>query len=239
MNYSDQESTVNIQSFLTFTLITSLVISPSLALAANPISTQTKDSAQKKVHAGQLMTQQEITEMRSKIRLAKTPEEREEIRKKNHQSMKKRAKKQGVTLADKQLTKRDKKESTSSENTLDQRQLISLNRAQENHVLTEMRNLLSGTQAIIAGLATDDMESVAKQAKLLGMGMKKKPEDELQSILPEAFMIQGKSVHLAFDSIANDAEDKKDSKNTLQQLSDALKICQGCHESYRIEIKNN
>ncbi len=127
---------------------------------------------------------------------------------------------------------------TSSGNEFDQRQALPLNQKQQAHVLTEMRSLLAGTQAIIAALATDDMEAVAKHARPLGMGMKKKPENKLQNVLPKAFMMLGKSVHRDFDSIADDAELLKDSKHTLLQLSETLKTCQGCHESYRIEVSN-
>lgn len=77
-----------------------------------------------------------------------------------------------------------------------------------------MRSLLAGTQAIIFALATNDMETVAKNARLLGMGMKK-PENNLHNMLPKTFIMQGKSVHMAFDSIADDAKRIKNSKYTL------------------------
>jgi hypothetical protein len=123
-------------------------------------------------------------------------------------------------------------------NEFDQRQMLPLNQAQQAHVLKEMRSLLAGTQAIVAALADDDMEAVATQARLLGMGMKKKPENKLHGILPKAFMMQGKALHSAFDNIADDAESVKDPKHTLRQLSETLSLCQGCHEMYRIEANN-
>ena len=121
-------------------------------------------------------------------------------------------------------------------NEFDQRQTIMLNEAQQAHVLTEMRSLLSGTQAIVAALAADDLQAVTQHARALGMSMKQKPENKLQTVLPEAFMLLGKSVHRDFDKIADDAERVKDPKHTLRQLSETLKQCQGCHESFRIDV---
>jgi len=126
----------------------------------------------------------------------------------------------------------------SNANEYDQRQALPLTQAQQAHVLTEMRSLLAGIQGIVSSLVTDDMEGVAKHARPLGMAMKENPENKLHGVLPKAFMMQGKSVHMAFDSIADDAERIKDSKHTLKQVSETLQKCQGCHESYRIEISD-
>ena len=121
-------------------------------------------------------------------------------------------------------------------NEFDQRQTIMLNEAQQAHVLTEMRSLLGGTQAILAALAADDMQAVAQHARPLGMSMTQKPENKLHAVLPEAFMMLGMSVHRDFDKIADDAEVVKDPKHTLRQLSETLSRCQGCHENYRIDV---
>ncbi len=129
---------------------------------------------------------------------------------------------------------------TTANNTkmFDQRQTVLLNPPQQAHVLSEMRRLLAGTQVIVTALATNDMERVTKQARLLGMQMKKKPENKLQNILPKTFMLQGKEVHMAFDRIADDAKSMKDPKHTLTQLGEALGTCTACHEMYRIEAIN-
>lgn len=55
---------------------------------------------QETIYGSQIMTQQERNEYRTKMRAAKTAEEREQIRKEHHERMKERAKAQGTTLAD-------------------------------------------------------------------------------------------------------------------------------------------
>jgi cytochrome c556 len=116
----------------------------------------------------------------------------------------------------------------------DKRQVLTVNEMQRNHVLTEMRALLSGTQAILAALAKDDMKAVAEAAKPLGMGMAHKAEDHLKGALPKEFMQLGMTVHQDFDQIAADAETKKDSKHTLKQLSESMAKCTACHEGYQL-----
>ncbi len=63
--------------------------------------TQDKDQIQdRQIYGSQLMTQQERNEYRTRMRAAKTAEEREQIRKEHHEQMKARAKEKGVTLPD-------------------------------------------------------------------------------------------------------------------------------------------
>lgn len=83
-------------------LATALSLSTGFALAADQTPAQEKAQAQKQepVYGSQLMTQQERTEHRAKMRAAKTAEEREQIRKEHHEAMKERAKVRGVTLPD-------------------------------------------------------------------------------------------------------------------------------------------
>jgi len=63
------------------------------------------DDQQVTIYGNQLMTQQERNEYRTKMRAAKTDEEREQIRKEHHERMKERAKAQGVTLPDEPPTR--------------------------------------------------------------------------------------------------------------------------------------
>jgi uncharacterized protein HemX len=68
-----------------------LALSAGVSLGADP---------QETIYGSQIMTQQERTEYRSRMRAANTAEEREQIRKEHHERMKERAKTQGVTLPD-------------------------------------------------------------------------------------------------------------------------------------------
>jgi hypothetical protein len=117
---------------------------------------------------------------------------------------------------------------------VDSRQMLNLTEPQRNHVLTEMRSLLTGTQNILAALAKDDMAAVAGHAQSLGFNMKHKAENPLHDILPKNFMMLGMSMHKDFDLIAADAIALKDSKHTLKQLSDTLAKCTACHATYQI-----
>lgn len=120
----------------------------------------------------------------------------------------------------------------------DQRQVIELNDAQRAHVLGEMRSMLSGTNAILASLASKDMSEVAHQARLLGMNMGHKAENTVHDALPPTFMQMGMSVHKAFDAIANHAENGATTEQTLTELNATMNTCVGCHQIYQIRRVN-
>ena len=122
---------------------------------------------------------------------------------------------------------------------VDARRVLPLTEHQRDHVLTEMRALLSGTQSILDALSNEDMTAVAREARALGLGMAHKGEDHLQAVLPEEFMRMGMSVHKAFDQIAADAESLKDPKHTLRQLSKAMQTCNGCHAGYQVRVEEH
>ncbi len=119
---------------------------------------------------------------------------------------------------------------------IDERRVLPITEMQRNHILTEMRALLAGTQNILSALATDDMAAVARHARPLGTGMAHKGEDHMQAVLPQEFMQLGMSVHKDFDQIAADAESLKDSRHTLKQLSESMNKCVACHAAYQIRI---
>ena len=123
-------------------------------------------------------------------------------------------------------------------NEVDKRQVLPLSEHQRNHVLTEMRGLLSGTQNILDALSREDMATVAREARSLGMGTVK-GEDHLKAVLPKEFVQLGMSVHKSFDKIALDAESLKDPKHTLRQLGESMQKCNACHASYQIQVKDH
>jgi hypothetical protein len=114
-----------------------------------------------------------------------------------------------------------------------------LNEAQRNHLLKEMRMLLTGTGAILEALAREDMTAVARHARSLGMEMPHKMEGHMDNVLPQQFMQLGMGMHQRFDEIARDAESKKDSRHTLQQLGETLGRCTACHAIYQIAVNQS
>jgi hypothetical protein len=127
---------------------------------------------------------------------------------------------------------------TAAASEIDKRKVLPLAEHQRNHVLTEMRALLSGTRNILEALSREDMAAVAGHARSLGMGMVHKGEDHLLAVLPKEFMQLGMAIHKDFDKIAADAESLKDPQHTLRQLSESMKKCGACHESYQIRVEN-
>jgi hypothetical protein len=117
---------------------------------------------------------------------------------------------------------------------VDNRQVLILTEPQRHQVLTEMRNLLAGTQDILGAIVQNDMAAVAKSAHDLGFEMSHKAENQLHAVLPKAFMQLGMPMHKEFDQIAADAESLKDAKHTLQQLNAAMGKCTACHATYQI-----
>ena len=90
------------QLISTSAVVTALSLFAGGVLAAEPEPSQYKAQVQEqeKIYGSQLMTQQERNEHRKKMRTAKTAEEREEVRMKNHEVMSERAKSRGLTLPD-------------------------------------------------------------------------------------------------------------------------------------------
>jgi len=84
---------------ITSALTGALVLSSGLTFAAE--QEQTQQQQQEQVYGKDLMTEQERETQRSKMRAAKTAEEREKIRTEQHERMKDRAKESGKTLSDK------------------------------------------------------------------------------------------------------------------------------------------
>lgn len=86
------------QLLMMSTLVGVLSLSVGLALADDQARPDEKTIAKEPIYGSQLMTQYEKAVYRSKLYLAKTPKEREQIRLEHHKQMQERAKARGVTL---------------------------------------------------------------------------------------------------------------------------------------------
>ena len=81
-------------------LATALTLLAGFAFAADPALAQDKVQVQEQVYGSQLMTPEERLDYRTRMRAAKTADERAQIREEHHERMKLRATERGVTLPD-------------------------------------------------------------------------------------------------------------------------------------------
>ena len=121
----------------------------------------------------------------------------------------------------------------------DGRSAIMLSAGERDLVLGEMRGFLESIQAIAAALATDDMAAVAASARAVGAGTIGAVPVTLMGKLPLEFKALGRSTHVAFDDLANEATDMGNSKVMLSKLGELMKKCTSCHAGYRFDIEQS
>ena len=122
----------------------------------------------------------------------------------------------------------------STERAEDDRLAVSLAPAERALMLGEMREFVSGLQAIAHALSRDDMKAVAKASRALGSARAHEVPAAMMGKLPLEFKTLASGVHGEFDAIALDAETIALSKRTLEQLSSALQKCVACHATYQV-----
>lgn len=117
----------------------------------------------------------------------------------------------------------------------DGRQAIVLEEAERNLVLGEMRMFLASVQKISQGIAKEDMETVVKAAREVGLAAQQAVPGALMKKLPLSFKKLGFDTHKKFDELALDAKDLGDPQHALQQLSTLMNNCVTCHSTYQIK----
>lgn len=70
------------------------------ATAADPVRQEEQSQVRERIYGSDLMTAQERTEYSNRMRLLRSEEEREQLRKEHHEQMQERAKARGLTLRD-------------------------------------------------------------------------------------------------------------------------------------------
>lgn len=117
----------------------------------------------------------------------------------------------------------------------DPRQPLPLSADEAAAVKEEMRGFLEGVQRITAGIANNDMKSVAAAARELGMSGTKHVPMATRMRFPLPFKEMGQATHMGFDNLATDADGLGDAEHSTKQLADVLQNCNACHATYRIE----
>ena len=117
----------------------------------------------------------------------------------------------------------------------DGRQALVLTAPERDIVLTEMRTFLQSVQQITLGVSDQDMAAISDAAKAVGAAAQNSVPGSLVKKLPLEFKKLGFDTHQKFDQLALDAEEFGDPVQSLQQLSELMSNCVGCHELYRID----
>jgi hypothetical protein len=120
----------------------------------------------------------------------------------------------------------------------DGRMTIVLSEGEKAQVLSEMRAMLEGAQAITEALSVNDMEAVATAASSLGMVVANADSPDLIAKLPLEVKTLGLGTHAGFDELANLAEVSEDPLEVLAEFSNLMLNCTTCHASYRIAIED-
>jgi len=117
----------------------------------------------------------------------------------------------------------------------DGRTAILLDAGERDLVLAEMRAFLEAVQQISGAVAADDMPAVRQAAQRVGAAAQQAVPATLVGKLPLEFKTLGFDTHQRFDRLALDAAELGDRTVALQQLSELMLNCVGCHAAYRID----
>ena len=118
----------------------------------------------------------------------------------------------------------------------DGRTAILLSKDERNRVLGEMRGLLEASKGIVQAAVAGDMETVAAEARAVGMVAAEGESPALMAKLPAEFMALGFSAHRAMDDLADLAGTTDDPLVVLGALGEAMEVCTGCHAGYRLDV---
>ena len=116
----------------------------------------------------------------------------------------------------------------------DGRTPVYLDEPERQFVLEEMRGFIEILQLVMNGLSANNMEEIARGAKLSGKATSNKAPSTLGRKFPPEFAALGGNTHQLWDELAAEAEDMGDSKEIISQLGALLGNCTACHSAYRL-----
>jgi cytochrome c556 len=117
----------------------------------------------------------------------------------------------------------------------DARQPLPLTAMMAAHQKQNMREHLAAVQAIVAAIARDDLEGVAKAAAALGYSQAMGQMCEHMGAAAPGFTPMALDFHHTADTIG-DAARRGDRAAVLTALGGTLQTCVACHAAYRQEI---
>jgi cytochrome c556 len=118
---------------------------------------------------------------------------------------------------------------------MDQRSPLPLPAMMAEHQKQNMREHLTAIQGIVAAIARDDMDGVAKAASRIGFSEAMGQMCEHMGAAAPGFTERALDFHHTADTIG-DAARRGDRPAVLTALDRTLQACVGCHATYRQEI---
>lgn len=124
---------------------------------------------------------------------------------------------------------------TSTENiATDPRISLGLNAAEKAEFLSEMRQMLTSIQGILAGLGEKNPNLIAESARSSGNRMARATPDSVRQKLPQSFKDIGGPTHMMFEELAIRAE--TDDMDMLASFtSELMQQCLSCHARYKTD----
>ena len=117
----------------------------------------------------------------------------------------------------------------------DTRQPLPLPAMMAEHQKQNMREHLAAVQAMIAAIARDDMDAVAKAAARIGYSEAMGQMCEHMGAAAPGFTAMALNFHHTADTIG-DAARRGDRAGVLSALDRTLQTCVNCHATYRQEV---
>lgn len=116
----------------------------------------------------------------------------------------------------------------------DQRETVSLSRAETAEMLSGMRTYLETVQGIVSALAENKVARVGDLASRSGNKMLSGMNPMMGLKLPVGFAMMSLDTHDKFDKLAEKARRGVSRTEVLTDLGDILSNCSGCHAAYRL-----
>jgi len=140
-----------------------------------------------------------------------------------------------LLLADGRLAGAEEPAGTIPPSTADGRKPVRLLPMMAEHQKQNMREHLAAVQAVVAALARDDMDGVARAAARIGSSEAMGRMCEHMGAATPGFTPMALEFHRTADEIG-DAARRGDRPGVLGALDRTLQACVGCHATYRQEV---
>jgi hypothetical protein len=121
----------------------------------------------------------------------------------------------------------------------DGRQELVLTAAEADYVRAGMREHVVDVQALLAGLASHDVNGATRAAR--SAGTRSLDEDPtrpptLGPKLPAAWKTMLQARMRSFDQVAQDIDNTAETTRTLRDLSTAMATCVACHAAFKLAV---